>query len=115
MKNLLFIALLISSLTFAQNSTPELEINGKQVQAVYYHANGAVQQTGHFLNGKLEGKWVSYDQMGNVLSVAEYKNGVKTGTWTIYSQTLPIKEIDYVSNQIVSIRETASNALASKN
>ena len=72
MKNLLFIALLISSLALAQNSAPELEINGKQVQAVYYHANGAVQQTGHFLNGKLEGKWVSYNENGVKISIAEY-------------------------------------------
>ncbi|MBU3680409.1 MAG: membrane-binding protein [Flavobacterium sp.] len=115
MKKLLFIALLVSSLTYAQNSAPELEIIGNQVKATYYFENGAVQQVGHFLDGKLEGKWISYDQNGNVLSIAEYKNGAKTGKWKVYSHTLPVKEIDYVSNQIVSITESTSTALASKN
>lgn len=115
MKKLLFIALFVSTLTYAQNSTPELEINGNQVKATYYYENGSVQQVGHFLNGKLEGKWMSYDQMGNLLSVAEYQNGAKTGKWIVYSNALPVKEIDYVSNQIISITETTSTALASKN
>jgi antitoxin component YwqK of YwqJK toxin-antitoxin module len=115
MKKLLFIALFVSTLTYAQNSTPELEINGSQVKATYYYENGSVQQVGHFLNGKLEGKWISYDQNGNVLSVAEYTNGTKTGKWTVYSHALPVKEVDYVSNQIVSITESTSTALASKN
>jgi antitoxin component YwqK of YwqJK toxin-antitoxin module len=115
MKNLFFIVLLISSFTYAQNNSPELEMEGKQVKATYFYDNGAVQQVGHFLNGKLEGKWISYDQNGNVISIAEYKNGTKTGKWTVYSHALPVKEVDYVSNQIVSITETTSTALASKN
>ena len=52
MKKLLFIALFVSTLTYAQNSTPELEINGNQVKATYYYENGSVQQVGHFLHGK---------------------------------------------------------------
>ena len=97
MKKLLFIALFVSTLTYAQNSTPELEINGNQVKATYYY------------------EWLSYDQMGNLLSVAEYQNGAKTGKWTVYSNAIPVKEIDYLSNQIISITETTSTALASKN
>jgi antitoxin component YwqK of YwqJK toxin-antitoxin module len=60
MKKLLFIALLVSSLTYAQNSAPELEINGNQVKATYYFENGAIQQVGHFLNGKLEGNTIFF-------------------------------------------------------
>ncbi|MEN9323761.1 MAG: hypothetical protein RIT03_1164 [Bacteroidota bacterium] len=115
MKNLLFIALLISGISFAQNTSLELEREGKLVKAVYYFDNGTVQQEGHFLNGKLEGKWISYNQTGEILSVAEYTNGNKTGKWIIYAQDTPVKEVDYVSNQIISIRETTTNAIASKN
>jgi antitoxin component YwqK of YwqJK toxin-antitoxin module len=115
MKNLFFIVLLISSFTYAQNNSPELEMEGKQVKATYFYDNGAVQQVGHFLDGKLEGKWISFDQTGAILSEAQYSYGMKTGKWILYAQTIPVKEIDYVLNQIISVRETTTTALASKN
>ena len=111
MKNLLFIALLISSLTFAQNSTPELEINGKQVQAVYYHANGAVQQTGHFLNGKLEGKWVSYNENGVKIAIAEYAKGEKVGNWFFWNNE-GLSEVDFSKDSILSVKKWSNGTVA---
>jgi antitoxin component YwqK of YwqJK toxin-antitoxin module len=60
-KILILSALLISGLTFAQNKEPKLETVGNMVKATYYFENGQIQQEGFFKNGKLEGKWVSYD------------------------------------------------------
>ncbi|MDN3665295.1 toxin-antitoxin system YwqK family antitoxin [Algibacter miyuki] len=84
MKNILIIALaLFTSLTFAQNDK-KLTLNKEtnQIDAVYYHENGKVSQTGTFTaDGKLDGKWISFDEAGEKTTVAFYKDGKKVGKW----------------------------------
>ena len=54
MKNLILtIALLASTVIFAQNIEPKLEIVGQQVKATYFFENGNIQQEGFFTDGKL--------------------------------------------------------------
>ena len=53
--------LLVSGLTFAQNSSLKLEDVNGLVKATYYYDNGQIQQQGYFKDGKLEGSWVAFD------------------------------------------------------
>ncbi|SFD42670.1 nicotinic acid mononucleotide adenyltransferase [Algibacter pectinivorans] len=74
---------LISVSSFAQKDK-SLTLNKETnlIEAVYYHDNGEISQTGFFTpEGKLEGNWVSYDVKGTKLVSAYYKEGIKVGKW----------------------------------
>lgn len=115
MKNLILtFVLFASTLIFAQNIEPKLEIVGQQVKATYYHENGNLQQEGFFVDGKLDGKWTSYDVSGKVTAIAEYNNGLKSGKWISYNN-LSVNEVLYANNNIVSSKILSQNTLASKN
>ena len=116
MKNLILtIALLASTVIFAQNIEPKLEIVGQQVKATYYFENGNIQQEGFFTDGKLDGKWTSFDENGKIKTVAEYTNGQKSGKWLTYSDMNAVTEMQYADNALVSSKILSRNALASKN
>ena len=95
--------LLISGLTFAQNKEPKLEAVGNMVKATYYFDNGQIQQEGFFKNGKLEGKWVSYDVDGNRKSIGEYEKGARNGKWFFWNN-VTLSEVDYLNNQITDVK-----------
>ncbi len=116
MRKILFLAMLmVSGIVFSQSNEPVLEAEGQLVKATYYYDNGAVEQVGYFKDGKLDGKWTSYDVKGNIKAIAEYTNGVKTGKWMYYSNAVCINEIDFSNNQIVAVKNFNQNALAGKN
>jgi MORN repeat variant len=116
MKNLILtFVLFASTLIFAQNIEPKLEIVGQQVKATYFHDNGTIQQEGFFADGKLNGKWTSYDVNGKIIAIAEYLNGSKTGKWINYNNNVSINEVLYSNNNIVSSKILNVNAIASKN
>lgn len=103
MKKMLLISMmLVSAVVFSQN-TPKLENVDDQVKATYYYENGTVKQVGNFVDGKLEGKWISYSEEGNVQSIAWYKNGKKHGKWQYFESTNITKEVNYKNNNIVQI------------
>lgn len=84
MKNLIIIAIaLFTSMTFAQKEkTLTLNKETNQIDAVYFHNNGEISQTGSFTaDGKLDGKWISFDEAGKKLVTAYYKDGKKVGKW----------------------------------
>ena len=84
MKNILVLAIvLFTTVAFAQKEkTLTLNKETNLIDAVYYHDNGEISQVGSFtLDGKLEGKWISYDNKGNKLVAAFYDNGKKVGKW----------------------------------
>ena len=115
MKNLILTFVLFASTAiFAQNIEPKLEIVGQQVKATYFHDNGAIQQEGFFAEGKLNGKWTSYDQNGKIIAIAEYTNGLKSGKWLTYNN-LSVNEVVYANNNIVSNRNLSANSIAAKN
>ena len=115
MKNLvLIIAFFASSILFAQNIEPKLEIVGQQVKATYYFENGNIQQEGFFKEGKLDGKWISFDETGKIKAIAEYTNGQKTGKWLTYNN-LSVNEVLYANNNVISSKILNANAIASKN
>ncbi len=115
MKNLiLIIAFFALTITFAQNIEPKLEIVGQQVKATYYFENGNIQQEGFFKEGKLDGKWTSFDETGKIKAIAEYTNGQKTGKWLTYNN-LSLNEVLYANNNVISSKVLTANAIASKN
>lgn len=113
-KIVMMAALLVSCLTFAQNKTPELdEVNGL-VKATYYYENGKIQQEGFFKDGKLEGKWISYDENGNKKAIAEYSNGAKAGKWFFWNDN-SLAEVDYSNNAVATVKTWNKGAIADKN
>ena len=112
-KILILSALLISELTFAQNKEPKLETVGNMVKATYYFENGQIQQEGFFKNGKLEGKWVSYDENGVKKSIGEFANGEKTGKWVFWNNKI-LSEVDYSKSRISSIKSWKEEAIVNK-
>jgi antitoxin component YwqK of YwqJK toxin-antitoxin module len=116
MKKILILALvMVSSINFAQSIEPQLEILGNLVKATYFYENGTIQQVGYFKDGKLDGKWTSYDNNGFLKVSATYSEGNKVGTWIYYNNSLLAKQIDYSNNEIVAIRDSKLNDVVSKN
>lgn len=101
-KILLISALLVSVVIFSQNK-PKLENIDDQVVATYFHENGNVKQVGNFVDGKLDGKWISYSEEGNIVAVAYYKNGKKHGKWQYFESSNVVKEVNYKNNNIVQV------------
>lgn len=102
MKKLIMIAVLVaSSAIFAQNREPKLEDVNGIVKATYYHDNGQVQQEGFFVDGKLEGKWISFNEKGVKIAMAEYAKGEKTGSWFFWNNE-GLSEVDYSKNNNIS-------------
>ncbi len=115
MKNIAIIALLlVSTLTFAQEKSPKLEEVNGLVKATYYFDNGQIQQEGFFKEGKLEGKWISYDVNGNKKAIAEYTNGQKTGKWFFWNEQ-SLSEVDYSNSAVASVKIWNKEAIADKN
>ncbi len=114
MKKYVIIAvLLVSGLTFAQNSSLKLEDVNGLVKATYYYDNGQVEQEGFFKDGKLEGTWVLYNENGSKKAVAEYTNGEKTGKWFFYNQNT-VAEVNYSNGTVASVK-SLNSAIADKN
>lgn len=114
-KILLITVMMIFGLGFSQSKSPLLEAEGQLVKATYFHENGNVQQVGYFKDGKLDGKWSSYDANGNLKTIAEYKEGQKTGKWMYFSDNVCVGEVNFSNNQILKVTNVNQNAIADKN
>jgi antitoxin component YwqK of YwqJK toxin-antitoxin module len=115
MKNLMFVLAMIFSgtMVYAQacSSTCTKKNsyvkNGDQIEAIIYHDNGVVAQTGNYTSdNKLEGEWISFDNEGNKTAVANYSNGIKVGTWLFY-QGSQMKEVTYTNTSIAEVKTYA--------
>lgn len=113
-KILVLVAVMFTGLGFSQKDELVLEAEGKLVKATYFYDNGNVQQVGHFKDGKLDGKWTSYEENGNVKSIAEYKDGEKFGKWMHYSNNVCTSEVSFSDNRIVAVKNVNKNAIALK-
>ncbi|WP_333599304.1 toxin-antitoxin system YwqK family antitoxin [Flavobacterium sp.] len=115
MKKILILgALLISGFSFAQTVKPVLEQEGNLVKATYYYDNGKIQQQGYFKDGKLEGKWVAFDEQGNKKSTGEYANGEKTGKWFFWNDK-SLSEVDYSNSRIAAVKTVKQEVLVNRN
>jgi len=63
--------------------------NGDRIEAVLYFDNGEISQTGFYTKeGKLTGKWVSYNLQGEKTATAQYDN---------------VTEVDYENSRIAAV------------
>ena len=100
MKNILIFTLaLFTTLAFAQKErTLVLNKETNKIDVEYYHENGKVSQSGSYTaDGKLDGKWITFDETGNKTVTAYYKEGRKVGKW-IYIIEGKAKIVDYSKN-----------------
>ena len=102
--------LLVSSLSFAQEVKPKLEVVDQMVKATYYYDNGQVKQEGYYLDGKLHGKWTSYNEDGTKLTMGEYNKGTKTGKWFFWSDT-SLSEVDFSDSRIAEVKKWSRDVL----
>jgi antitoxin component YwqK of YwqJK toxin-antitoxin module len=94
-------------LGFAQEIKPNLEKQGDLIKATYYFDNGKVKEVGFFLNNKLHGEWITFNEEGKKTAVANYENGKKTGKWYVLANGT-VKELIYDSNKLVNVRNIDS-------
>ncbi len=98
------LGLLFSFYMYPQNNTdPTLEKVGKMVKATYFHDNGEIAQTGFLKKGKLHGLWLMYDVNGKKIASGKYDLGKRTGKWFFW-QGQSLKEVDFVDNKIVNVK-----------
>lgn len=101
---LILVVALASNLVFAQEKIERtLSIDGDLITATYYHANGVIAQEGTYTHdGKLQGKWESFDVQGNLTAVAFYDKGSKVGTWTFFLEDTK-KVVSYDNSKITKV------------
>ncbi|MEH6679742.1 MAG: nicotinic acid mononucleotide adenyltransferase [Sediminicola sp.] len=103
MKKIVFIFAVICSVgLYAQAPEPVFEKDGDLVKATYFHENGEVEQTGHFLNGKLEGKWTMFNEKGDKIAMGSYEQGQKAGKWFFWKAD-GLQEVDFNNNRIATV------------
>lgn len=109
-KSLIIIAVLISSILTAQNIKPTYEkADDNTIKGTFYHENGEIQQQGFYKNGKLHGKWISYNNKGEKIAEGTYSNGAKVDTWYFYDGK-SLSEISYENNVIASVKTWDENS-----
>jgi antitoxin component YwqK of YwqJK toxin-antitoxin module len=111
MKNVLIAGImLVTSLTFAQEVKPKYEIIGQEVKATFFYDNGQIKQEGNYLNGKPNGKWISFNEDGSKQAIGEYNNGVKTGKWFFWSEAT-LNEVDFSESRIAEVKKWSKEIL----
>ena len=111
MKNVLIAGImLVTSLTFAQEVKPKYEVVGQEVKATFYYDNGQVKQEGYYLDGKLHGKWMAYNEDGTKQSMGEYNKGAKSGKWFFWSDA-SLSEVDFSDSRIAEVKKWSKDVL----
>lgn len=113
-KAIFFLAVMFSVCTYSQNTEPTLEKVGKMVKATYFHDNGEIAQTGYLLKGKLHGQWFMYDVAGKKIASGKYIEGKKSGKWFFWEGQI-LKEVDFVDNRIVAVKNWNQSEVVSVN
>jgi antitoxin component YwqK of YwqJK toxin-antitoxin module len=103
MKKIVLISMMMISVVVFSQDKLKLENIDDQVKATYYYENGNVKQVGNFVDGKLDGKWISYTEEGNVKAIAQYRDGKKHGKWQYFENPFVTKEVEYKNNHIVQV------------
>ncbi|MGA8853627.1 MAG: nicotinic acid mononucleotide adenyltransferase [Christiangramia sp.] len=111
-RNILMAAIFVTgSVAMAQNkdSKPTFEKEGDLIKGTFYYEDGSIRQEGTYKNGRLHGKWVSYNQDGDKTAIANYENGEKSGKWFFWSKD-KLTEVDYQNSVIASVNSWKSES-----
>ena len=85
MKNaLVALALVFSTIMVAQDVKPTFEKQGDLTKGTFFHDNGKIRQQGFYKNGKLHGKWKSYDLTGKKVAAVLEGELRPEGKHTVY-------------------------------
>jgi antitoxin component YwqK of YwqJK toxin-antitoxin module len=115
MKKVLLISMMMVSAVIFSQDKPKLESIDDEVIATYYYENGNVKQVGNFVDGKLNGKWISYSEDGKVQAIAQFKDGKKNGKWQYFNSAFVTKEVAYKNNIIEQVVVVNKNPVAYSN
>ncbi|MBD3724960.1 MAG: membrane-binding protein [Flavobacteriaceae bacterium] len=112
MKKVMIVAvMLVSGVMFSQEVEPKFEVVDQMVKATYYHDNGQIKEQGFYLDGKLHGKWVSYNEDGTKSTIGEYDKGRKVGKWFFWNEN-SLNEVDYLNSRIADVKKWSRETLA---
>jgi antitoxin component YwqK of YwqJK toxin-antitoxin module len=101
MKNTLFLLLLVCSSALFSQQAP-------MVPYTTYHPTGVAHITAFQMNGQFHGKYMEFDQEGQILAVGQYEQGVKVGTWSVRAANgKSFYALVYREDKIQSAREFA--------
>lgn len=110
MKKILIVALMMSAGVLSAQEKHKYEIENEMVKATYYYDNGNIKQEGFYKDGKLHGKWVSYNQDGTKQSIGEYTNGNKSGKWFFWNNAT-LNEVDYTDSRVAEVKTWSRDAV----
>ena len=104
MKNFLFsLFVLVSVSAWSQNESVK-----SMVPYVVLHHSGSTHISVFKLDGQFHGKYLEFDENGQVLSVGQYDRGVKVGTWSVRTANgKSFYALTYQNDRIQSAREFA--------
>lgn len=114
MKNLalIFSLFIFTAFGFAQEVQPTAEeIAPNTLKVTFYHSNGKVMHQGNYVDGKSDGLWKSFDEVGNLVSEGSFEQGKKTGLWNFYS-TKTLNAVVYTDNAVADVKKFSTNSLA---
>jgi antitoxin component YwqK of YwqJK toxin-antitoxin module len=76
---------------------------GNRIQVTHYHLNGAVSESGYFLNNVPDGKWETFADNGDKTAEINYKKGKRHGefrTWDAFTDSY--LEMQYADGAMIS-------------
>lgn len=104
MKNFLFSLLVLASVSVWSQNEPAKSM----MPYVVLHTSGSTHISAFKLDGQFHGKYLEFDENGQVLSVGQYDRGVKVGTWSVRTANgKSFYALTYQNDRIQSAREFA--------
>ncbi len=104
MKNFLFSLVVLVSF----NVWGQMEPAKSMVPYVVMHPSGSTHISAFKLDGQFHGKYLEFDENGQVLTVGQYDRGVKVGTWSVRTANgKSFYALTYQNDRIQSAREFA--------
>ncbi len=75
--------------TYFQDSIPKViweypEGNTEEIKVSHYYHNQKLKMRGYLVGGVRNGKWIAWDDKGNMLSMGHYNDGFEEGMWTVW-------------------------------
>lgn len=82
----------------------EYTIFGEYIQMVSYYEDGAIKETGSYLNNLPHGEYKKFDRNGDLLTGGQYVRGQKQGSWTFRANNGEmLYHVEYVDNIQVNV------------